>query len=89
MSDSPNPFDEDGLAPVVRKLPTRLNQVLIALFDGKSEKEVAARLRISPHTVHEYTRRLHRLLHVNSRGELLARCAPYLPTLRAPRNIDT
>ena len=67
-----------GLAP-------RLRQVLACLFEGDSEKQIAARLRISRHTVHEYLRRLHRLFDVSSRGELLARCAPFLPLLH-PRD---
>lgn len=46
--------------------------VLDALLDGLSEKQVAARLDISPHTVHNHVREIYRTLGVTSRGELLA-----------------
>ena len=71
-------------APSATALPPRLRQVLVRLFDGDGEKQIASRLGISRHTVHEYIRRLHRLFDVSSRGELLARCAPLLPLLRRP-----
>lgn len=67
-----------GAAPSIHALAPRLRQTLWCLFEGDSEKQIAARLGISRHTVHEYVRRLHRLFEVRSRSELLARCAPYL-----------
>lgn len=54
-------------------LPPRLRQVLACLMEGDSEQQVARRLGISAHTVHEHVKRLHRRLGVSSRGELLAR----------------
>ncbi len=62
--------------PSVADLPPRARQVLACLMEGDSEKQVALRLGISRHTVHEYLRRLHRRFGVASRGELLARCRP-------------
>jgi len=59
----PNPY---GLSP-------RMRQVLSLLAEGQSEKQVAETLKISPHTVHDYVKMLHRRLGVSSRGELLAR----------------
>ncbi|WP_438030101.1 response regulator transcription factor [Sorangium sp. So ce233] len=56
-----------GLAP-------RLRETLRGLSRGLSEKEIAAELRISPHTVHDYVKALHRHFGVQSRGELLALC---------------
>ena len=53
-------------------LPPRLRQTLAALVAGDSEKQVARRLGISPHTVHNYVKALHQRFGVNSRGELLA-----------------
>jgi DNA-binding CsgD family transcriptional regulator len=70
-------------APSVSALAPRLRQVLLGLFDGDSEKQIAARLKISRHTIHEYLRRLHQAFDVSSRGQLLARCARYLPVLQA------
>lgn len=54
-------------------LPPRLRQVLVCLMEGDSEQQVARRLGISAHTVHEHVKRLHRRFDVSSRGELLAR----------------
>jgi DNA-binding CsgD family transcriptional regulator len=53
-------------------LPPRLRQVLACLLAGDSEQQVALQLGISPHTVHEHVKRLHRRFGVASRGELLA-----------------
>jgi DNA-binding NarL/FixJ family response regulator len=71
-----------GDALSVCTLAPRLRQILLCLFEGDSEKQIAPRLGISRHTIHEYLRRLHQTFEVNSRGQLLARCAPYLPVLR-------
>jgi DNA-binding CsgD family transcriptional regulator len=43
------------------------------VFDGNSEKDAAARLGLSPHTVHTYLWRIYRKLGVQSREELLVR----------------
>jgi DNA-binding CsgD family transcriptional regulator len=71
-----------GSARSLSALAPRLRQILLCLFEGDGEKQVAARLGISRHTVHEYLRRLHRAFEVSSRGDLMARCAPYLVVLR-------
>ena len=42
------------------------------LLEGDSEKQVAFKLGLSPHTVHEYVKNLYSELQVSSRGELLA-----------------
>lgn len=57
--------DRPGLSP-------RLREVLEYLLAGDSEKEVAHNLGISQATVHEHVKRLHRLLEVSTRGELLS-----------------
>lgn len=54
-------------------LPPRLQQTLELLLAGDSEKQVARKLAISPHTVHAYVKMLYRKFDVSSRGELLAR----------------
>lgn len=56
----------NGLAPRVR-------QTLERLLAGDSEKQIASRLGVSPHTVHVYVKSLYRHYDVCSRGELLAR----------------
>ena len=48
-------------------------RVLTWLLEGFSEKEVASKLKISRHTVHNHVRMIYRAFKVTSRGELLAR----------------
>ena len=59
-------------APAVALSP-RMRQTLERLLAGDSEKEIAARLGVSRHTVHVYVKTLYRKFDVCSRGELLAR----------------
>ena len=47
-------------------LPPRLCQTLECLLEGDSEKQVAARLGLSRHTVHEYVMALYRRFDVSS-----------------------
>jgi DNA-binding CsgD family transcriptional regulator len=54
-------------------LPPRLSQTLSELLAGRSEKEIAARLELSRHTIHNYVKALHQRFEVSSRGELLAK----------------
>jgi DNA-binding CsgD family transcriptional regulator len=53
-------------------LSPRLRHTLACLVQGDSEKQAAARLGLSPTTVHEYVTALYRRFGVRSRGELLA-----------------
>ena len=55
-------------------LSPRLRQTLEHLLAGDSEKQVARKLKLSPHTVHIYVKSLYRRFNVSSRGELLAKC---------------
>ncbi len=54
-------------------LPPRLRQTLDCLLLGDSEKQIARKLELSPHTVHVYVKSLYKKFQVSSRGELLAR----------------
>ncbi len=54
-------------------LAPRVRQTLEYLLAGDSEKQIAARMGVSPHTVHCYVKALYRSYEVSSRGELLAR----------------
>jgi len=54
-------------------LSRRERQTLELLLAGNAEKQIAAQLSISRHTVHVYVKSLYRQFNVNSRGELLAR----------------
>ena len=53
-------------------LTRRVRQALELLLAGRSEKEVADVMGISPHTVHQYVKLLYREYRVRSRSELLA-----------------
>ncbi len=54
-------------------LPPRVRQVLTCFLDGDSDKQAAARLGISRHTVNEYAKQINRHFGVTGRAELLAR----------------
>jgi DNA-binding CsgD family transcriptional regulator len=59
--------------PSASSLSPRQRQVLECLLEGESEKQVARRLGLSQHTVHQYVKSVYRHFRVRSRGELLAR----------------
>ena len=63
-------------------LTPRLRQTLECLLEGDGEKQVALKLGLSRHTVHEYVKALYRRFRVNSRGELLATCLRHRPDPR-------
>jgi DNA-binding NarL/FixJ family response regulator len=56
-----------------------MSQVLQLLQRGMSEKQVAAELEVSPHTVHDHVKALYRAYGVGSRGELLAKLIAQQP----------
>jgi DNA-binding CsgD family transcriptional regulator len=55
-----------------RPMSRRLRQTLDLLLAGEGEKQVALKLGISQHTVHDYVKGVYRLFGVNTRAELLA-----------------
>jgi len=67
------PASDPTNGPDVASLPPRLRQTLDLLLRGDSEKQIARKLELSPHTVHVYVKSLYRKFEVSSRGELLAR----------------
>jgi DNA-binding CsgD family transcriptional regulator len=64
----------DGQDAALIDLSPRLRQTLTWLLCGDSEKEVALRMGLSRHTVHEYVVALYRYFRVNSRAGLMALC---------------
>jgi len=65
LSEDSNHFTADLLS-------LRKRQVLTQLLTGKSEKQIAAELNISKHTVHIHVKSLYRTYDVNSRAELIS-----------------
>jgi DNA-binding CsgD family transcriptional regulator len=65
-------YAPEPAAPELDRLAPRLRPVLRHILQGGAEKEVAARLKLSRHTVHRYTQVIYRELGVHSRGELMA-----------------
>lgn len=57
--------------PNPEKLSPRLRQTLACLIEGDTEKQAAARLGLSPTTMHQYVTMLYRRFGVRSRGQLL------------------
>lgn len=54
------------------QLGRRPREVLLLLLHGESVKRIASKLRISSHTVNDYTKQIYRQFAVSSRGQLLA-----------------
>ncbi|MBK5931837.1 LuxR C-terminal-related transcriptional regulator [Halochromatium salexigens] len=72
-------------------LPPRLRDVLNGLLAGESEKQIAARLELSPHTVNRHVQRIYKRYGVRYRSHLIQRVLrqrwyhePY-PTKTPPR----
>ena len=57
----------------VRELTPRQKQVLWMLCSGDGEQQIADRLSISLHTVHDHVKALHKHFDVGSRAELLVK----------------
>ncbi len=57
-----------------KDLSPRLEQTLERLLTGDSEKQIARRLQLSPHTIHDYVKALYRHFDVSSRAELIVAC---------------
>jgi DNA-binding CsgD family transcriptional regulator len=58
--------------PATLHLSPRERQTLLLMLGGLSEKQMAARLGITKHTLHVYVKSLYRLYGAESRGELMA-----------------
>jgi DNA-binding CsgD family transcriptional regulator len=55
------------------QLAPRVRETLEHLLEGEPDKEIAARLGISPHTVRQYVKTIYRTFGVSSRAQLIAR----------------
>jgi DNA-binding CsgD family transcriptional regulator len=54
-------------------LPPRVRQVLRCLLQGDGDKQIGMRLKLSPHTVNQYTKHIYRHFGLAGRSQLLAR----------------
>jgi len=61
------------VASIRPPLSPRQSQTLELLLAGDSEKQLARKLAISPHTAHIHIKTIYKRLGVSSRGELLSR----------------
>ena len=68
----PHQPDDAPTDPRIDALQPRLRKVMKHLLEGDGEKQVAAKLGLSRHTVHEYVKMLYQQLGVSSRSELLS-----------------
>ena len=59
--------------PAHNGLTTRQLEVLALLVDGMSDKEISAKLDLSPFTVHRYVRQIVKALDTSSRTEAVVR----------------
>ena len=59
--------------PSAHGLSPRLRDVLACLLEGDAEKQIARRLGLSAHYLHQCVKAVYRHFEVSSRGELLAR----------------
>ena len=73
LGDYLRSLDSDGDRP----LSPQLHQTLALLLGGDSEKQIAYKMKLSPHTVHFYVKTLYRRFDVHSRSELMAKLAGY------------
>ena len=65
--------DQNPNGPKLSVLTPAQHRVYELLLRGLIEKEVAARLKISVHTVHDHTKAIYKALSVSTRGELISR----------------
>lgn len=92
-ADDPTWPDNDAPGSVATRLPATLKltpaqrRVYSCFLEGRLEKEVAALLGISIHTVHWHAKAIYRLFAVSTRAELIAQWA--LQARDAPNRLAT
>lgn len=69
---APPPATPKREMPQLALLTESQRRVLDLLVNGQSEKDAAARLMVSPHTVHNHIRKIYQCFNVRTRAELLA-----------------
>jgi len=71
------------------RLPHKLQSVAAALLDGLSEKQIAARLHFSRHTVHTYVKAIYRFYGVSTRAEYMSLWIECPVPARFPEPLET
>jgi len=66
-------FGEDASGEEAQQLTEREREVLSLVATGATNREIAAQLHLSPHTVKDYTRNVFRKLEVRNRAEAVQR----------------
>jgi DNA-binding CsgD family transcriptional regulator len=72
VGDEDTTFSGSAAAGAAADLSPAEERVFERLLGGLSEKAIAARLALSPHTVHNHVRRIYAAFHVHTRAELIA-----------------
>ena len=65
---------DQRIRPEIKLLSPAQQRVLFELLEGCSEKDVATKLNLSPHTIHNHIREIYARFCVHSRAELMAKC---------------
>ena len=73
LSERSSPLTQSEVPDRTQELTLAQRRVYERFLEGHSEKEVAALLRISIHTVHDHAKAIYKALSVSSRPELLTR----------------
>lgn len=66
-------FRKQGTVAAQFALSAREREVLVAMEEGLSYKEIAARLHLSYHTVHTHLKRIYEKLHVSSKQDAMTK----------------
>jgi pSer/pThr/pTyr-binding forkhead associated (FHA) protein len=72
VSEESTALNQTSELPALMQLSEAQRRVLDLLVSGGAEKQVAADLKLSPHTVHNHVKVIYRRFGVSSRAELLA-----------------
>ncbi len=81
-------YDSGHLGEQAASLPPRLRAILNLLLQGRSEKQMAHELDLSPRTVNKYVEQIMRFHQVHSRAELMAQWICHPPEFRSVRQLS-